>query len=57
MIYNLCYRITDQADDDIRNIYGYIAYELQSPENARWQLDRIEKCIMELGICQSSIVL
>lgn len=41
-------KITDQADIDIRNIYEYIAYELQSPENASGQLDRIEKCIMSL---------
>ena len=41
-------KITDQADNDIRNIYEYIAYELQSPEKASGQLDRIEKCIMSL---------
>ncbi|MFU9921782.1 type II toxin-antitoxin system RelE/ParE family toxin [Fannyhessea vaginae] len=46
MIYNI--KITDQADNDIRNIYEYIAYELQSPTNASGQLDRIEKCIMSL---------
>ena len=46
MIYAI--KITDQADNDIRNIYEYIAYELQSPENASGQLDRIEKCIMSL---------
>ena len=40
MIYTV--EITDQADNDIRNIYEYIAYELQSPENASGQLDRIE---------------
>ena len=47
MIYTI--EITDQADIDIRNIYEYIAYELQSPENASGQLDRIEKCIMSLN--------
>ena len=36
-------KITDQADNDIRNIYEYIACELQSPENAKGQLDRIKK--------------
>ena len=46
MIYEI--KITDQADNDIRNIYEYIAYELQSPENANRQLNRIEKCIMSL---------
>lgn len=40
-------KITDQADNDIRNIYEYIAYELQSLEMPG-QLDRIEKCIMSL---------
>ena len=29
MIYTV--KVTDQADNDIRNIYEYIAYELQSP--------------------------
>ena len=46
MIYKI--QITDQADTDIRNIYEYIAYELQSLENASGQLERIEKCIMGL---------
>ncbi|MEX2994430.1 type II toxin-antitoxin system RelE/ParE family toxin [[Clostridium] scindens] len=46
MIYKI--KITDQADVDIRNIYEYIAYELQSPENAASQLNRIEKFIMTL---------
>jgi len=39
MIYTI--KITDQAEYDIRNIYKYIAYELQSPENASGQLDFI----------------
>ena len=46
MIYKI--KITDQADVDIRNIYEYIAYELQSPENAASQLNRSEKFIMTL---------
>lgn len=46
MIYTV--KVTDQTDNDIRNIYEYIAYELQSPENAGGQLDRIEKCIISL---------
>lgn len=46
MIYNI--EITNQADKDIRKIYEYIAYELQSPENASGQLVRIEQCIMNL---------
>ena len=46
MIYTI--KVTVQADNDLRNIYEYIAYELQSPENAGGQLNRIEKCIMSL---------
>lgn len=38
--------ISDQADADLRGIYEYIAFELQSPENAVGQLDRLEKGIM-----------
>ena len=47
-------KITAQADNDIRNIYEYIAYELQSPENSSGQLDRIEKCIMSIIIAEGS---
>ena len=47
-------KITAQADNDIRNIYEYIAYELQSPENSSGQLDRLEKCIMSLIIAEGS---
>lgn len=43
-------KISDQADADLRGIYEYIAYELHSPENARGQLDRLEKGIKSL--CQ-----
>ena len=38
--------ISNQADNDLRNIYEYIAFELQSPSNAKNQLDRLEKGIM-----------
>ena len=41
--------ISAQADIDLRNIYEYIAFELQSPENAGGQLDRLEKSIMRLN--------
>lgn len=41
-------KVTEKADNDIRNIYEYIAYELRSPGNAGNQLNRIEKCIMSL---------
>lgn len=40
--------ISAQADVDLRGIYEYIAYELQSPENATGQLDRLEENIMKL---------
>lgn len=40
--------ISDQADADLRNIYEYIAFALQSPENAGGQLDRLEERIMSL---------
>jgi toxin ParE1/3/4 len=46
MIYEI--EISDQADTDIRNIYEYIAFELQSPENAAGQLERLEESIMRL---------
>lgn len=34
--------ISEQADKDLRNIYEYIAFELQAPENASGQIDRLE---------------
>lgn len=46
MIYEI--EITDQADSDLRNIYEYIAFELQSPETALSQLNRLEGSIMNL---------
>jgi len=41
-------KLSTQADIDLRDIYEYISYELQSPENANGQLDRLEECIMSL---------
>lgn len=46
MIYEV--EISAQADVDLRGIFEYIAYELQSPENAIGQLDRLEENIMKL---------
>ena len=40
--------ISDQAEIDLRGIFEYIAFELQVPENASGQLDRLEACIMDL---------
>ena len=43
MIYDI--GISDQAEIDLRGIFEYIAFELQAPENASGQLDRLEACI------------
>ena len=40
--------ISEQAEKDIRGIYAYIAEDLQSPEYAEGQLDRIETAIYKL---------
>ena len=40
--------ISEQADKDLRNIYEYIAFELQAPENASGKIDRLEKHILSL---------
>ena len=40
--------ISEQADSDLRVIFEYIAFELESPENARGQLNRLEESIMSL---------
>ena len=41
-------KLSEQADKDLRSIYEYIAYDLQSPDNARGQLDRLEAMIFSL---------
>ena len=46
MIYEL--EVSEQADSDLRGIFEYIAFELQSPENASGQLDRLEEQILNL---------
>ena len=46
MIYDIV--ISDQAEIDLRGIFEYIAFELQAPENASGQLDRLEACIMDM---------
>ncbi len=40
--------VSEQADADLRSIYEYIAFELQSLKNADGQLDRLEESIMSL---------
>ena len=44
MIYDIV--ISDQAEIDLRGIFEYIAFELQTPENVSGQLDRLEACIL-----------
>ena len=46
MIYDIV--ISDQAEIDLHGIFEYIAFELQTPENASDQLNRLEVCIMDL---------
>ena len=38
-----------QAEEDLRGIFEYIAFELLSPENAGRQLERLEKQILSLN--------
>ena len=40
--------ISKQAAADLRSIFEYIAFELQLPENASGQLDRLEEQILSL---------
>ena len=40
--------VSEQADSDLRGIFEYIAFELQSPENASRQLDHLEEQILSL---------
>ena len=46
MIFNVV--ISIQAEEDLRGIFEYIAFELLSPENAEKQLERLEKQILSL---------
>lgn len=41
-------RLTPQAQNDLRGIFEYIAFTLQSPQNAAGQLDRLEGSIDSL---------
>ena len=47
MIYEV--EISEQADSDLRGIFEYIVFELQSPENASGQLNRLEKTDIRSG--------
>ena len=46
MIYEV--ELSEQADSDLRGIFEYITFELQSPENASGQLDRLEEQMLSL---------
>ena len=46
MIYEV--ELSEQADSDLRGIFEYISFELQSPENASGQLDHLEEQILSL---------
>ena len=46
MIYEV--NVSEQAERDLRGIFEYIAFELQSSENASGQLDRLEEHILSL---------
>lgn len=41
--------LTPQAQSDLREIFKYIAFDLQSVENASGQLSRLEKAIYSLN--------
>ena len=47
MIFNVVTSM--QAEEDLRGIFEYIAFELLSPENAGKQLERLEKQILSLN--------
>lgn len=40
--------LTEQADSDLRGIFEYIAFNLQSVQSASGQLDRLEESISKL---------
>ena len=46
--------ITDAADNDLREIFSYIAFELKSYQNAAGQLERLESAICSLSAMQES---
>ena len=47
MIYDVV--VSEQTELDLRGIYEYIAFNLQSPGNAKGQLDRLEEQILSLN--------
>lgn len=49
--YSIIY--SSEAKDDLRKIYSYIAYDLQAPETAEGQVNRIQKEIRSLDFMPS----
>ena len=45
--YYVCY--SDEAKDDLRNIFMYIAYKLHARDNAEGQVNRIRSAIKKLN--------
>jgi plasmid stabilization system protein ParE len=43
-------QITDKALEDMEEIYTYIAEQLQAPENAMGQYNRIAEAIQKLNV-------
>ena len=41
--------LSEQAENDLRAIYEYIAWVLAAPQAAAHQLDRLEQKILSLG--------
>lgn len=41
-------KLSDQAENDLRTIFEYIAFELLSPDHAKEQLERLEEQIDRL---------
>ena len=52
--YSIIY--SSEAKDDLREIYSYIAYDLQAPETAEGQVDRIRKEIRSLDFMPSGML-
>mgnify|MGYP001634593943 FL=1 len=42
-------KVSKQAGDNLRGIFEYIAFELQAPENASGQLQRLEEHTLNLN--------
>ena len=49
MIYEV--EVSEQADSDLRGIFEYIAFELQSPENKRTVEKSWTSCITSRQLC------